>query len=153
MKIIPAVVCFLLVGLSAVAAADEVTPEPAQARNGVFFTYTGYMTTVLELKDGRFRYWFESDAKMMEEPAYPLTGEYSVSGDTITLKHEKVGQKQWAFRTLDGVVTLWRPDAIAQNKVTQATLEYLKRFGGGSILILTGKPADELWKHRGPPSQ
>ena len=153
MKILSAFGCFLLLGLSAFAAADEVPAEPAApAREGVFFTYTGYMTTVLELKDHHFRYWFESDMKSGREPDYPLTGEYSVSGDTLTLKHEKVFQKQWSFRTVDGALTLWRPDALLQGTVAKTDLGFLKQYGCGSVLLFTDKVADELWKHRGPPS-
>jgi hypothetical protein len=125
----------------------------AKSQNGVFFTYTGYMTTVLELKDGHFRYWFETDVKRPKEPDYPLTGEYSISSDTITLKHDLVSQREWTFRAVNGIVTLWRPEALDGSKTDKSLdLKRLKSYGLGSILVATDKPAEELWKHRGPPS-
>lgn len=136
------------------AFAEDLTLAPAKPQNGVFFTYTGYMTTVLELKDGHFRYWFESDAKLLEEPNYPLAGEYSISGDTITLKHDQVFQKQWTFKSVNNIVTLWRPDAIDGYKSDKGLdFKHLKSYGTGSILVGTDKTAEALWKHRGPPSQ
>jgi hypothetical protein len=135
------------------AFADDITLVPAKPQNGVYFSYTGYMTTVLELKDGNFRYWLETDVKLPKEIDYPLTGEYSISGDTITLKHDQVFQKQWTFKAVNNIVTLWRPDAIAGYKLKKGLdVKCLKSYGTGSILVYSDKPAEELWKHRGPPS-
>ena len=144
----------LLTCLCVVAHAGEPAVAESKPQNGVFFTYTGYMTTVLELKDGHFRYWFESDHKPLKEPQYPLTGEYSVSGNAITLKHGEVSQPQWSFRTVDGQLSLWRPDAIeSYGKSGKLDVTGFKGFGHGDILIVTDKPAEELWAHRGPPSR
>jgi hypothetical protein len=44
----------------------------------------GYSGEVVELKDGMFRYWFYSDVNNGQEPEYPLSGNYKVSGDTLT---------------------------------------------------------------------
>ncbi len=153
MKTIPTLICFLVTCLCAFAADDRVV-APAKPQNGVFFTCTGFMTTVLELKDGHFRYWFESDVKMLDEPNYPLTGEYSINGDTLTLKHKQISQPQWAFRAVNSIITLWRPDAMDSYKTDKRLdLKRLTSYGLGSILVYTDKPAEELWKHRGPPSE
>lgn len=135
-------------------AAEEV-PKLADAKptNGVFFTYTGYMTTVLELKEGRFRYWFESDARALVDPDYPLSGVYSVTNNTLFLKHDQVFQKQWTFRTVNGLVTLWRPDAMLFKPETKFDLKHLSSHGGGSILTSTDKSPESLWTHRGPPKR
>ena len=148
---------YLLISLctvTAFAAEAQPTVTSGKPQNGVFFTYTGYMTTVLELTDGHFRYWFESDVKLKDEPKYPLSGEYSTVGDTITLKHDQVFQKQWAFRAVNDVITLWRPDALESYKTDKTVaMPHLKKYGTGSILVLSDKPAEDLWKHRGLPSR
>lgn len=104
--------------------------------------FTGYENTVLELKGGHFRYWFASDVRFGDEPQYPLSGDYEIAGDSITLKHPKIHDVRWTFRTLDGVPTLWRVAALAlydEKKV-------LDRYG---ILCLTDKPAEDAWVHCG----
>jgi hypothetical protein len=121
----------------------------AKSQNGVYFTYTGYMTTVLELKDGRFRYWFESDLKGPEEPAYPISGSYSAQGNTIILEHPQVSQPQWTFRKVDGLATLWRPDAMDMDPGKD--LKSFRRYGAGGILVASSEPAPKLWEERGPP--
>jgi hypothetical protein len=140
-----------LAGVTLFAAEELPRLADAKPTNGVFFTYTGYMTTVLELKEGRFRYWFESDARASVEPDYPLSGVYSVTNNTIVLKHEQVFQKQWTFRTVNGLVTLWRPDAMQFKPDTKFNLKQLSSYGAGSILTPSDKPPENLWKHRGPP--
>jgi hypothetical protein len=143
----------LLTYLCVVVRANEPAVADAKPQNGVFFTYTGHMTTVIELKDGHFRYWFESDFKFAKEPRYPLTGEYTVSDNTITLKHDEVSQRQWTFRTVDSLLTLWRLDAIESfSKKRELEVSFLRRFGVGGILVSSDKPAEYLWTHRGPPS-
>jgi hypothetical protein len=132
-------------------AEERVKLAAAKPQNGVFFTYTGYMTTVLELKDGRFRYWFETDVKRATEPNYPLMGEYTVHEGVLTLKHPQVSQPQWTFRVVNGLLTLWRPDAMEFSPDTRFDLQQLKNYGAGSILTFTEKPAEDVWLHRGPP--
>jgi hypothetical protein len=140
---------------SALAAQEQPIPTSAKPQNGVFFTYTGYETTVLELKDGHFRFWFESDTKSPREPDYPFSGEFTINGDTITLKHAQMRfRTQWAFRTVDGILTLWLPESLNQYERSKSYLDptRLKRFGMGGILIFTEKPAEDVWKHRKAPS-
>src|SRR5687767_9085259 len=43
--------------------------------------------TVLELKEGKFRYWFYSDASGGQEPKYPVTGAYLIQDGRLTLDH------------------------------------------------------------------
>jgi hypothetical protein len=153
MKLTSRLIYLLLACLCVFAHAASPTVADTKPRDGVFFSYTGYMTTVLELKDGHFRYWFESDVKSPKEPPYPLTGEYSVAGSTITLKHDEVSQREWMFRTVNGRPTVWCPDAIESfSKDGKLDMTFLERFGCGSILIHADKSADEAWKQRGAPS-
>ena len=72
MKAIPSILCLLVFGLCAILSATEPTIAQAKPQDGVFFSYTGYTTTVLELKNGRFRYWWEStEIEMPKHPVYP----------------------------------------------------------------------------------
>ncbi|MGB0582302.1 MAG: lipocalin family protein [Limisphaerales bacterium] len=137
---------------SSLVAATPMVVD-AKPKDGVFVTNTGYMMTVLELKDGKFRYWFKSDARSLSEPKYPLSGDYTVSGNRITLKHEQISQKQWTVRKVDGFLTLWRPDAI---KMQDSPKGYLNKYsfgirnfqrcGTGSILVLSDRPAEVAWE-------
>jgi hypothetical protein len=139
--------------LSSAFAAAPPKITDAKPQNGVFVTNTGYMTTVLELKDGKFRYWFQSDSKSRNEPKYPLAGDYSVINNRITLKHDRVSQKHWTFLNVDGFVTLWRPDALKMQNdpggylnAYTVGLENFRRCGTGAILILSDRPAELTWK-------
>jgi|GEM_PF-3180327 len=134
-------------------AASPPKVKDAKPHDGVFVTCTGYMITVLELKGGKFRYWFLSDAKSPSESKYPLAGEYTVAGNRITLKHQQISQKQWTFREVDGFTTLWRPDAIKMQKSPNGYLNSysfgirnFRRCGTGAILVLSDRPAELAWE-------
>ncbi|MGC4015782.1 MAG: hypothetical protein QM755_14845 [Luteolibacter sp.] len=129
--------------------------ETAKPVEGVFRTYTGYETTVLELKAGRYRYWFESDEKDAGEPQYPLTGTYSIKGDTIELsdQEKKLHQRTWTFLSVNGVVSLWRQEAVERKAtIIISDLAFFKRYGGGSILVPTKQSADDAWTKRTAPA-
>lgn len=80
---------------------------------GVYYFNAGLSKLVLELKNGRFRYWYMTDGGEGTEPTYPVTGKYLACGATIQLIHtEDYLQDIWTFRKIDGVTTLWRPNAI-----------------------------------------
>jgi hypothetical protein len=137
---------------SVVRAGDALSILPVKPQNGVFVTSTGLMKTVIELKDGRFRYWFKSDARSSAEPAYPLEGAYSVEGNTIKLEHGKVSQKEWTFRSVDGIVSLWRPDALKIEADGTPFKDYFplgmanfRRCGAGAILVAAGQSGEEAW--------
>ena len=133
--------------------AAQPVVESAMPTDGVYFTYTGDMTTVLELNGGRFRYWVESDVKEPDEPEYPLSGPFHTTADTVALLHEQCSQPTWTFRSIDGHLTLWRPDALAIPAADrQWNMPMLTRYGSGSILISSNKRAEELWERRGAPS-
>ena len=136
---------FLFIAFNSHAADDKPIPEPAKPQNGVFFLANGYQVTILELKDGNFRYWFASDVVPAKKPNYPFTGKYSLQGDRVILKHDQISThyQQWIFRTLKGVVTLWTPEAI----------DYYNRerdFNPYGILRITEKPAEQVWADPNP---
>lgn len=146
---------FVMIALALVSDAFAASPPkvtPAKPQDGVFVTCTGYMITVLELKDGKFRYWFKSDARSLNEPKYPLSGEFKMTGNRIILKHEHISQKHWSFRKVDGFLTLWRPDAIKMQDSPKGNLtnysfgiKNFQRCGTGSILVLSDRPAEIAW--------
>jgi len=51
-----------------------------------------FMSESLELKDGRFRYWFSSDTFHLRSPKYPIVGNYSWQGDELVLSSGKTFQ-------------------------------------------------------------
>jgi hypothetical protein len=54
------------------------------------------MGLALELRDGRFRYWFRSDHKTQNEPQYPVIGKYSLEGGTLVLMTSvKIHDTRW----------------------------------------------------------
>ena len=136
---------FLIAILFALASygAEVPVPQPAKPQNGVFKLANGYSSTVLELKDGYFRYWFKSDVSLIDavtgrEPLYPLAGKYLLKGDTVVLENAQIFQKQWTFRMLNGVLTLWRTEAIDYYNSK-------KGFDSYGILRITNKTAEQAW--------
>jgi hypothetical protein len=72
----------------------------------------GFSGEVLELKDGKFRYWFYSDVGTDKEPTYPLTGTYRISGTTLTLDNEQIYKRDRTFAVVNGVNVLWKSDGL-----------------------------------------
>ena len=83
-------------------------------REGVFqFRNRAFSGLVLELRQGRFRYWFFSDVPCKDTPRYPVEGTYTTQGPVISLLHpHRLVQKKWIFLELDGKPSLWRPSAL-----------------------------------------
>lgn len=84
-------------------------PARIEPREGVFVLSGAHSSTVLELKDGKFRYWFENDVKLKPPREYPLSGDYSVKNCTITLHNDLIlgSQRTWTFYKLNGEITAW----------------------------------------------
>jgi hypothetical protein len=72
----------------------------------------GYSGEVLELRDGKFRYWFYSDVGTDKEPTYPLSGTYAVSGTTLTLDNKEIYKRERTIAVVNGVNVLWRSDGL-----------------------------------------
>ncbi len=49
-----------------------------------------FMLETLELKEGRFRYWFSSDVIVRGGPKYPIVGSYEFKRDELVLSNGKV---------------------------------------------------------------
>ncbi len=107
----------LLLGLSSLSGAEDVKPwkptiviERINDRKEVdgcwalSAGWTGYMGLALELRDGQFRYWFQSDVgSSNSEPKYPFTGTFSVEHGFLVLNtKERVYDTRWLLVTHDG---------------------------------------------------
>ncbi|MEO8205326.1 MAG: hypothetical protein ABI615_04040 [Chthoniobacterales bacterium] len=134
-------------------ASENFVITDAKPQEGVFFCSTDYVMTVLELKDGNFRYW--SKLCVNKGTAALQTGTYSVKGDSITLSPQ-VFERHWTFRTVNGELTLWWTKAIRTYETNeelrgklQRDFEAFKKHGASYILIPTDKSAESIWKPRG----
>ena len=54
---------FLATAIGNLLANEPPKISPAAPQNGVFVSYSGFMTIVLELQDGHSRFWLSSDLK------------------------------------------------------------------------------------------
>lgn len=126
MRLAPVViVAAVALGCSQRPGAEPVANAPIPKQNapvnkapgldGVYCTPAeigGFSGTVLEIKGGRFRYWFYSDLRGGDEPQYPLTGEYTLQDGKLTLNNEQVYQREWFPDVLNGIPVLLRADAL-----------------------------------------
>lgn len=123
------------------AHGTSVMVTPMQSvEEGVYFFRNGFSTLILELRDGRYRYWFSSDVISGDEPKYPLTGRYTTIGPTIRLESEqRYIQDQWTFRKLNGETTLWRPNALEYWSAKRA-------FDYYGVLYPTKLKPEDVWQ-------
>ena len=66
--------------------------------------WEGYMGLALELRDGRYRYWFASDTGPSgPRPKYPFTGKFTVEHGFLVLEtKQKVYDDRWLLITHKG---------------------------------------------------
>jgi hypothetical protein len=130
----------LVLALNFTAAGyGQTAPTPLRSvQEGVYFFQNNYSTTVLELMDGNFQYWFRSDVRRSSEPAYPLTGNYTTSGGVLTLPHKEIYETNWTCMSYDGKPTLWRPSALKY-------WEESKKIDPYGVLFLTTRKPGEIW--------
>src|SRR5205814_2008002 len=74
---------------------------------GLYGHVDPYNKEIVELRAGRFRYWFSSDAKSDSDPHYPLSGRYDFRDGVLSLQHQQIYQPKFRFRIFKGVATLW----------------------------------------------
>lgn len=68
--------------------------------------------TFLELKQGKFRYWYETDVPTLNQREYPLTGDYSFRDGKLKLNNSKVYEQEWIADVVNGTPVLWRPKGL-----------------------------------------
>lgn len=99
----------LIVGAFLTLQADAKLPD------GVYTMcaeVAGYSSETIELKNGKFRYWFRSDVNAENEPDYPLAGTYRMSGNTLILENDKSHSPKRTIAVVNGVDVLWRKDGL-----------------------------------------
>lgn len=136
-KLLHLLAIILFAGSVLAAPVDE--PKPVKPVDGVYVLGNPFSSTVLELKSGRFRYWFSTDVNPDSQPKMPLTGTFRTAGESVTLDNDKVSDRHWTFRLFRGEVTLWRDHAIERWAAR-------KELDGYGILRPSTKSAEEAWK-------
>jgi len=111
-----------------------------------------WQTTILELKDGRFRYWFRSDAKTPGEPNYPQIGKYVAKDGVVTIRvtmgswaallpedppHDVYQTVEWKFMTYQGRIILWPISLLGPPKDGKPP---------HNVLFRTNRKPEEIWK-------
>jgi len=94
----------------------------------------GFSGETLELKNGKFRYWFYTDYIVVgdKQPQYPLKGAYSVEGNTLVLNNKEIHSPQRTLDIINGVRVLWRDDGLKAWKKDRILHPY-------GVLIYAGK--------------
>lgn len=103
------------------------TPSRVPGVEGTYCTGSeigGFSGTIIELQKGKFRYWFYSDVGGVDEPTYPIVGEYELKDGALTLKHEQVNQAVWYPDVVNGIPVLWREDGLRTWKADKKVYDY-----------------------------
>jgi hypothetical protein len=120
----------------------EAPPKPMNSvQEGVYYFRNMYSTLILELKKGKFRYWFRSDLRGPREPTYPLSGQYMTNGGAVILLHKEISQTNWTFMMFRGKPTLWRPGALRGWREDP-------RFSSYGVLYSTTDNPEEIWERK-----
>jgi hypothetical protein len=153
-----------LICLTRLAYADSLPVPIDHVEDGVYTLYShelipeekrqfsGYFqTTILELKDGQFRYWFRSDYKPFgEQIHYPLTGTYAAKEGTVTIvtktgpitiianqpPREFTQTYAWKLMTYQGKAILW-PALMGPPQPGKIP---------HGVLVRTNRKPEEIWK-------
>jgi len=136
-KLLNLLVVVLFAGGAIAAPIDE--PKPVKPVDGVYVLGDPLSSTVLELKNGRFRYWFSTDVTSDSLPKMPISGAFTIEGESVTLNNDKISDRHWTFILFRGEVTLWRDNAVQQWAKE-------KELDGYGILRPSTKSAEEAWK-------
>ena len=139
------IVIFATLGLVASRIhGEQVKPEKPGRIEGVYLLceeVAGFSGEALELKDGKFRYWFYSDVGG-DTTKYPLIGTYVVKEDKLLLQHPDINSKERILSTLNGHSVVWRDDGL------KLWLEQ-KRIHPYAVLIrASGDRVDNPWANR-----
>ena len=105
--------CLLLfVAVATTTCAATAAEEVPRAVDGVYHFHNGYQSETLELRGGRFRYWFSTDYGASNGKR-ALEGTYAIAGATLTLLGPELhlGNKR-IFHSFRGIDALWRPYAL-----------------------------------------
>ena len=98
--------------LATVSSFAGLPVQPSNLQEGVYAHTDPYNKEIVELKHGRFRYWFSSDMKTNVDPSYPLSGRYDFRDGVVVLHSQEIYQPKFRFRIFKGVATLWNKMAL-----------------------------------------
>lgn len=96
-----------IVGASCVTKQDRVAEWP-NSQVFMLSQEAGFQLETIELKDGRFRYWFSGDVITENMRRYPIKGTYKTEGGQLKLS----SGTSYTFRQMGHVSTLWKPRAV-----------------------------------------
>jgi hypothetical protein len=160
-------------------AVEQISPVPVgRVVEGTYAQRNGFQTTIVELKEGRYRYWFSSDMKIGGEvTAFPLSGPYTAANSEVTFVVTNTYVNYSSIRTngtgllLSGSPDL-TPGALVKTNVRhflitnrwtfmnhdgKTTLwrpdairdwEQTKRLNGYGVLFPASKKPEEIWTGR-----
>ena len=134
---------FILVLYSSISLGDtesEYSVEIIPPQNGVFYLSNGYQITIVELKDGNFRYWMSSDVGTWKSSEYPIKGTYKIENDTVTLISDVDlhSHSKWSFRQINNTKTIWANFAVDTYKESNQLHSY-------GILRYLEESAEDIW--------
>ena len=110
-------VLVVVLGASCATEKPKETPERIGAQVFRLSQEGGFRDETLELKEGRFRYWFSSDVIVPNAPKYPMEGSYECKGDQLILSSGKT----YTIRSLKEINSLWRPTPIISDFLESAS--------------------------------
>lgn len=99
----------LIVGYLLAPQANVQLPDGVYA---MCMEVSGFSGETIELKNGRFRYWFYSDVVTDRTLKYPLDGAYRISGNMLILENDKIHSPKRTIAVVNGVDVLWRQDGL-----------------------------------------
>lgn len=140
MVVLMAAVSLVGVTFAVLPVKPNLASEPLV--EGVYVTTSeirGYTGTILELQEGRFRYWFYSDVGGGDKE-YPETGTYSVEGDTVYLSNREA----WTIGNVGSLPVLWRDDALEEWQENGRIYDY------GILVQTTGPVPANSWEVERP---
>ncbi len=119
----------IFIAALALGCTEQGPPKITNGRlaEGVYATpgeISGFSGTILELKDGKFRYWFYSDVGGLDEPKYPVSGYYEFTEGKVLLRGGRVNEREWFVDVVNGTPVLWRDDAIKVWKKNRKIYNY-----------------------------
>ena len=135
------IVALLVATFALVIAAIGVNPvrpklETTPLLEGVYVTSSeirGFTGTILELRDGAYRYWFYSDVGT-NDSTMPETGTYAVEYGIVQLSNGD----PWHVGNIGELGLLWRSDALEAWKQSERIYDY-------GILVRTEQAVPSLW--------
>src|SRR5438046_520756 len=77
--------------------------EMTSAQEGTFFHANGTCTVILELQNGRYRFWERSDSIAVPDsrPSHPWVGTYKTDGSNVSLEGMDPSFRYWSFRKIN----------------------------------------------------